>query len=424
MQKNVVILLRTGNSTGRNILAGILKRIKDSDGCSIRIASDADYFRQLSASASALIADTTAPAETIQKAVAEGKPVVLLNDWRFSEHPSNLGHIRTDDGEIGFKAADYFMSIGRFRSFGYVPAYTDKEWSVKRGRAFAHRLKRKGLECRTFVAGKDGESDIGAWLKALPKPAAVFCAGDNVAADVAYAAKKAKICIPSQMILLGVDNDETYCTTSSSQISSIEFDAENDGAAAADLMLKMLSSRKGKTGRTICCGAVKRIVERESTRPPAPAALLIERAMTFIAETATKGIGPQDVAVHLGISRTLLDLRFREMATSTVGELILEKRLAALSTLLRKSKNSIANLIKECGFGSVNHAKAVFKKRFGLTMREFRNKNRAPSLIKKAEATPERNLGCRRSEIPRSAPRPPSRRGGSRRGVGARSRPS
>ena len=381
MQKNVVILLHTGNATGRNILAGILKRIKDSDGCTIRIASDADYFRQLSASASALIADTTAPAETIQKAVAEGKPVVLLNDWRFSEHPSNLGHIRTDDGEIGFKAADYFMSIGRFRSFGYVPAYTDKEWSVKRGRAFAHQLKRKGLECRTFVAGKDGESDIGAWLKALPKPTAMFCAWDNVAADVAYAAKKAKIRIPSQMVLLGVDNDETYCTSSSPQISSIEFDAENEGAAAADLMLKMLSSRKGQTGRTICCGAVKRIVERESTRPPAPAALLIEHAMTFIDENATKGIGPQDVATHLGISRTLLDLRFREMAPSTVGELILEKRLTALSTLLRKSKNSIASLIKECGFGSVNHTKAVFKKRFGMTMRDFRNKTTRPTPV-------------------------------------------
>ena len=375
MQKNVVILLRTGNATGRNILAGILKRIKDSDGCSIRIASDADYFRQFATSASALIADTTAPAETVQKAIADGKPVVLLNDWRFREHPSNLGHIRTDDGEIGFKAADYFMSIGRFRSFGYVPAYTDKEWSVKRGRAFAHRLKRKGFDCCTFASGKDGESDISAWLKALPKPTAVFCAWDNVAADVAYAAKKEKIRIPSQMVLLGVDNDETYCASSSPKISSIEFDAENEGVAAADLMLKMFSSRNGKTGRTICCGAVKRIVEQESTHPPAPSALLIERAMKFIAKNATKGIGPQDVAAHLGISRTLLDLRFREMATSTVGELILEKRLTSLSTLLRKSRSSIASLIKVCGFGSVNHAKAVFKKRFGMTMRDFRNKN-------------------------------------------------
>ena len=375
MQKNVVILLRTGNATGRNILAGILKRIKDSDGCTIRIASDADYFRQLTASASALIADTTAPAEAIKKALADGKPVVLLNDWRFKDQPPNLGHVRTDDGEIGFKAADYFMSIGRFRSFGYIPAYTEKEWSVKRGRAFVLRLKRKGHDCRIFSEGNDKNQGLESWLKALPKPTAVFCAWDNVAADAAYAAKKAKIRIPSQMVLLGVDNDETYCTSLSPQISSIEFDAENEGAAAASLMLKMLSARKASTPRTICCGTVKRVVERESTRPPAPAAFLIERALKFIAENAVKGIGPQDVAAHLGVSRTLLDLRFREMDTGTVGELIMKRRLAVLSAMLRKSKLSIGRLAEECGFGNINHAKAVFKKRFGMTMREWRRKN-------------------------------------------------
>ena len=372
MQKNVVILLRTGNATGRNALAGVLRRIKDSDRCAIRIASDADYFRRQSASASALIADTSAPADAIRAAIADGKPVVLLNDWRFKEHPSNLGHVRTDDGEIGFKAADYLMSVGRFRSFGYVPAYTDKEWSVKRGRAFAHRLKSKGCNCRMFSTGKDEKSDLAEWLKSLPKPTAVFCAWDSIAADVAYAAKKAKIRIPSQMVLLGVDNDETYCTSASPQISSIAFDSEKEGDMAADLMLRMVSARKGGTARTICCGNVKRIVERESTRPPAPAAYLIERAMSFISENATKGIGPQDVAAHLGISRTLLDLRFREMGSATVGQLLSEHRLAALSGLLRKSKAPIARLAKECGFGSINHAKAVFKRRFGMTMREWR----------------------------------------------------
>ena len=376
MKKNVVIRLRLETATGRNILAGILKRIKDSDNCAISIASDSDGLRRLAASASAIIADTSAEADVVKEAFTSGKPVVLLNDWRFKEHPSNLGHIRTDDGEIGFKAADYFMSIGRFRSFGYVPAYADKEWSVKRGRALALRLRSKGHECSVFLHGKDGAGDVGAWLKGLPKPTAVFCAWDSVAAEMVGAAKKEKINIPSQMVLLGVDNDETYCSSASTQISSIEFDAENEGRMAMDLLLKMMSRRKGNAPRTICCGSVKRIVERESTRPPVPAAYLIERAMSFISENATKGIGPQDVAAHLGISRTLLDLRFREMGSATVGQLLSERRLAALSALLRKSKAPISRLAKECGFGSINHAKAVFKKRFGMTMRDWRRNQR------------------------------------------------
>ena len=73
MQNNVAILLRIGGATGRNILAGILKRIKDRDNCTIRIASDADDFRRLSASASALIADTSASVDGMHTAIAAGK---------------------------------------------------------------------------------------------------------------------------------------------------------------------------------------------------------------------------------------------------------------------------------------------------------------------------------------------------------------
>ena len=377
MQKNVVIKLRTENLTGRHILAGILKRIgNDGNRCTIHITSDTEDFRRLSISASAIIADTTADADILQTAIAGGKTIVLLNDWRFKDHPPNLGHIRTDDGDIGFKAADYFLSIGRFRSFGYVPyRESEKEWSVKRRRAFALRLKDKGHECHTFGMNGDGNHNLGGWLKALPKPAAVLCAWDAVAAETANAARKAKIHIPSQIVLLGVDNDEVHCTSSQPQISSIEFDAEREGFTAADLMLKMLDTRKRNVSRSICCGGVTRIVERESTRPPVPAAHLIKRALKFISENAVKGIGPKDVAAHLGISRTLLDLRFREMETKTVGEFITERRLAILSAMLKKSKIPAVRLTKECGFGNINHAKAVFKKRFGMTMREWRRRN-------------------------------------------------
>ena len=375
MKRNVVIRLWINTATGRNILAGILKHIKDSDNCAICIASDDDGFQRLATSASAIIADTSADANIIKAALASGKPVVLLNDWRFREHPANLGHIRTDDGEIGFKAADYFMSIGRFRTFGYVPASTDKEWSVKRGRAFALRLKRKGHECLIFSYGKDGVKDIGAWLRDMPKPAAVFCAWDVIAAETANAAREAKVKIPSQVVLLGVDNDEMYCMSASPQISSIEFDPEKEGRMSIELLLKMMSARKDKS-RIICCGSVKRIVERESTHPPTPTAYLIERAMRFIAENAKTGIGPQDVADSLGVSRTLLDLRFRETGNKSVGRLITERRLTALAALIAKARYPMCQAIKQCGFGNANHAKATFKKRFGMTMREYRARHR------------------------------------------------
>ena len=85
MQKNVVIQLHIGNATGRNILAGVLKRIKDGDRCTIRIACGNDDFHRLSGFASAVIADASADIKILQSTIASCKPVVLLNDWRFKE---------------------------------------------------------------------------------------------------------------------------------------------------------------------------------------------------------------------------------------------------------------------------------------------------------------------------------------------------
>ena len=388
MKRNVAIKLRLETSTGRRILAGILKKINDKDNCAINIASDVDTLQRFVGTADTLIADSTADPEIVKSLLAAGKPVVLLNTWLTEEPLPNLGQVRTDDEEIGVKAADYFMSIGKFRSFGYMPPYIHKVWSDKRGKAFAKRLNQKGHDCNTFSHDEKNADAIGEWLKSLPKPTAVFCAWDGIAADVSNIARKAKIKIPAQMVLLGVDNDEFYCSSVSPQISSIEFDSEEEGCKAFELLLKIISSSHRTDPRTIYCGSVKRIVERDSTRPPVPTADLIDRATKFISKNACKNITPKNVASHLGISRTLLDLRFREMDVGTVGELILKRKLSQLSTLLKNTNAPILKLTKECGFGSLNHAKAVFKKHFGMTMREWRkSKNSGDTFAKSSNST-------------------------------------
>ena len=131
-----------------------------------------------------------------------------------------------------------------------------------------------------------------------------------------------------------------------------------------------------RRGGSTCCrtilGSVKRIVERHSTRPPAPAAQLVTRALGFIKSDATRGIGPEDVARRVGVSRSLLDLRFRELGEKTLNAHIQDARLSALANELRRSRRPLAELTVECGFASVNSAKEMFRKRFGMTMRDYR----------------------------------------------------
>ena len=119
-------------------------------------------------------------------------------------------------------------------------------------------------------------------------------------------------------------------------------------------------------------GSVKRIVERASTHPPAPAAQLVTRALNFIKTDATKGIGPNDVAQRMGVSRSLLDLRFREIEGKTLNAHIQDARLAALADGLRRTRRPLAELTLDCGFASVNSAKEIFRNKFGMAMRDYR----------------------------------------------------
>jgi AraC-like DNA-binding protein len=158
-------------------------------------------------------------------------------------------------------------------------------------------------------------------------------------------------------------------------MSSIEPDFYAEGKAAAELLDKMMRSRVAKGTRHLFFG-VKRVVLRESTPHLPPAERLVARAREYIEKHATEGIAPADVAAHLGVSRPLLDLRFRETQKTSVGQLITATKLGEVSRRLRETKLSISAIQELCGFKNANALKNLFKSRYGVSMREWRAQNR------------------------------------------------
>ena len=146
---------------------------------------------------------------------------------------------------------------------------------------------------------------------------------------------------------------------------------------AASLLDKMLRSRTPKSPQRLFFD-VKRVVLRESTPHLPPSENIVTRAKEFIARHATEGISPADVAAHLGISRTLLDLRFRETQKTTVGRLITDTKLAEVERRLRQTSLSIGSIQDMCGFSNANALKNLFKSRYGVSMRAYRAQVRKP----------------------------------------------
>lgn len=118
---------------------------------------------------------------------------------------------------------------------------------------------------------------------------------------------------------------------------------------------------------------VKSVVERESTPSIAPLSRIVDSALDYIKTNAVSGISTRDVALHLGISRRLMDLRFKQATGLSILEKILQTRLEAVKDMLEHTALPIGKVSAACGFRSENYAKNLFRKRFGLSMRDFRN---------------------------------------------------
>ena len=100
----------------------------------------------------------------------------------------------------------------------------------------------------------------------------------------------------------------------------------------------------------------------------------MQKALAFIRRNALKGISVEDVVRHLKVSRRLADLRFRELQGTTIGETIISLRLAEVKRLLRSTKEPIDSIAASCGYENPNYLKNLFKRRFAMSMREFRSR--------------------------------------------------
>ena len=290
--------------------------------------------------------------------------------------------VNIDDVGIGRHGAEYLYNLGRFRSYGFV-SKNDAEANYTytcREKGFLSFLKEKSGDAHVYRTAEGVDlgslADIAMlaeWLKSLPKPAAVMAAHDVPATHVVEAAELAGIRIPEDLAIIGVDNDKVYCETSIPTLTSIMPNHIHVGELAAKALKKLMQSPAKATSLVqITSPSNYKVIERQSTKPISPVAQLVNRAESFIRQNATKGMSAADVAADLGVSRRLADLRFRQATGKSILEAILERRFDEMKRLLRFTDIPVGKIIASCGFNTASNAKSLFKKRVGMSMREFR----------------------------------------------------
>ncbi len=383
--KRILLVLHLGGTSGRELLSGIFNFIKPKMHWQTRILADlgllsaGERMKMLATHVDGIITSEPAFLKSARTALAGETPLVVIG--QSEAHVRDTAHrttfVHNDDFGIGRTAARYFMSLGDFSSFIFVSAEADTYWSDERKRGFQIGLREGGKACSVVQTASNEENDIdmkrlAAALAAAPKPCAVFAAWDGKAIQVSNVCSEQGLEVPTQVAILGVDNDELICDYAHPSLSSIKPDHRKVGYTAAAELARLLNGRTRTQGRrsVICHGQT--VMERESTRALPPASELVRRAIRYIDQHAIDGIAARDVVAHLGVSRRLADLRIRQIEHTSLGKLISERKLKAVAENLIQTDLPLQRIAAECGFNTIKHLQRTFKAHFGQSMTAYR----------------------------------------------------
>ncbi len=385
--RRIAVVLRLSYASGRDLLYGISQYARRKCRWQFHVINfqgDATAEELHSAVAGGKLdgiiangADNQAIAKVLE---ASSIPLVVIGARTpLLTRKDAIAFVHNDDIAIGRRGAEYLASLGRFRSYGFIARSVDScnYVPVLRERGFRSALDNVGCNVRTYATAvnvKRGSYDdinrLGEWLKALPKPAAIMAAHDLRAMHVIEAAKASGLVIPNDIALIGVDNDELVCETSEPTLTSIAPDHVRLGELAAACLRRIIKNPSSMSFESLL--PVKTVIERLSTRHVAPSVHLVERATSYIRRNALKGIGAVDVVRHLGVSRRLADVRFRQATGQSILSAIMKTRLDEVKRRLRDTDTPIAKITAACGFHGENYAKKLFKSRFGVSMTKWR----------------------------------------------------
>jgi LacI family transcriptional regulator len=201
--------------------------------------------------------------ELFERIDARGVPYVLI-DRRFAD--AQAPYVGTDDEAIGRMATRHLIERGCRR----IAHIAGQPLTPGAGRLKGYRdalaAAMISLPESYVVEARDDASayDAARRLLALnPRPDAIFGYNDPAAAGAMKAVLEAGIRIPEEIKVIGVGNVH-YSDLLRVPLSTIDQGSASIGRQAADLLIKAITAKRKKPGRTILIEAT--LVARESTR--------------------------------------------------------------------------------------------------------------------------------------------------------------
>ena len=381
----VLVLISLEYASWREVLSGILEFSGSRSDWDLRLAAEPGDFLapQIEdaerADYSGII--LASPGEVDYDRLALS-PIPLVVAWCRTSMDGRRGFFSAfgiDPAPTGELGARHLMAGGNRACYGFVRGIFDKDWPIERQETFLKTVRsagRKAVAYERRVTPSTPLDDLRDWLVSLPKPAAVMADTDRTAAKVVAACHDGGMNVPVDVAVLGVDNDAIYALNSRPPLSSVAPPHKEQGyriAAELDRLMRAKARGVAVEGKHVKI-ASRKVIVRESTRPVGAQEVLSRRIAEFVRANVVTGPTVADVARHLNCSRRLVEMAFKVARRMTVQDFIADCRIEEVKKRLATSRATVSQVAAECGFKTAAHLSHLFKRRTGLSIREWRGR--------------------------------------------------
>lgn len=312
--------------------------------------------------------------------VAAKKPTV---DFSFRRAHLPFHRVLVDHTAVARLVAEHFLARGH-KHFAF---YSDvNNWAFEEnGHAITQILKQHGHDCQWLCwhrspAFNDGLMQwkkkrdwLAAELKKAPKPLALFAATDDHAVEVLESCENARISVPEQVSIVGVDNSLLAVDAMHTPISSVDTNLELLGYRGAELLGQLMAGKRPAKEPIRIQPAG--LIARKSSDLMAVAHPGIARAMRFMVEHSHEAIGVEDLVREAAMSRRAFHQAFLKSVGRPPGHELQRIRLENAKRLLVESDTKLEVVAEESGYQSANSFWFAFKQATGMSPREYREKH-------------------------------------------------
>ncbi|MEX2382690.1 MAG: helix-turn-helix domain-containing protein, partial [Opitutales bacterium] len=332
-----------------------------------------DWDHILGAQPDGVVCALLTPEDCQQAARCRGKVVNVAELMEIKEFPS----VYVDNLQCGVTAGRHLQSTG-LNHFGYVGIEGGVN-SEKRLEGFTSQLPEQVPPDVLRLPPHPDDLNVWSrttrllaeWIASLPKPIGIYAFSDVHARALQDAVHSLALTIPGDVAVVGTGNYDMDTLIAKPPLSSVPLNWRKVAQVATEILI---DSVNGKRVPDVTLVQPRPVFIRASSNHFFSRDKAIAKALQHIQAHYLEEIHVDEVARSAGISRRVLEKRFRQATSTSVYAFVNQVRLRTAKILLMDTLETLDSVAQQSGFKEARHLNTAMKKELGITPGEYRRR--------------------------------------------------